>query len=112
MRRHAELLIAFFGPTTGIRHMRKWYTWYTSGFHGAGELRANLARVDRLDEMLALLGRLDPRNHSRWTRSGSAAPRTRAARRSACRAATSTHATTTLRLRRWKTPWDAALSGG
>lgn len=60
MRRHAELLVGFFGPTIGIRHMRKWCAWYTSGFRGAGELRANLARVDSLDTMLALLGRLDP----------------------------------------------------
>jgi nifR3 family TIM-barrel protein len=60
MRRHAELLAGFFGPKTGIRHMRKWCVWYTSGFRGAAELRANLARVDALDEMLALLGPLDP----------------------------------------------------
>ncbi len=60
MRRHAELLTAFFGPTNGMRHMRKWCVWYTSGFRGAAELRANLVRVGDLDEMLALLGRLDP----------------------------------------------------
>jgi nifR3 family TIM-barrel protein len=60
MRRHAELLMDFFGPTAGIRHMRKWCLWYTSGFRGAAALRAHLHRIERLDEMLALLGRLDP----------------------------------------------------
>jgi len=59
MREHAELLMAFFGPTPGMRQMRKWCLWYTSGFHGAAQLRPDLLRIESLDEMLGLLGRLD-----------------------------------------------------
>src|SRR3989442_4653038 len=58
MRDHAELLMTFFGTTGGIHQMRKWCLWYTSGFHGAAQLRPDLIRIDSLDEMLGLLGRL------------------------------------------------------
>src|SRR5436309_7760529 len=60
MRDHAERLMAFFGPARGIRQMRKWCLWYTSGFRGAAQLRADLIRIESLDEMLRLLARLDP----------------------------------------------------
>jgi nifR3 family TIM-barrel protein len=60
MRDHAERLLAFFGPTRGVRQMRKWCLWYTSGFRGAARVRAHLPRIDSLDEMLALLSRLHP----------------------------------------------------
>jgi nifR3 family TIM-barrel protein len=60
MRRHAEGLMAFFGPVRGIQQMRKWCVWYTSGFHGAAQLRVDLLRIERLDDMLGLLARLDP----------------------------------------------------
>src|SRR5207247_1177777 len=59
MRDHAERLMAFFGPARGIRQMRKWCLWYTSGFHGAAQLRADLIRIESLEEMLGLLARLD-----------------------------------------------------
>jgi len=60
LRDHAERLLAFFGPTPGIRQMRKWCLWYTSGFRGAARLRAHLLRIESLDEMLGLLAQLDP----------------------------------------------------
>jgi nifR3 family TIM-barrel protein len=60
MRRHAEGLSAFFGPVRGVQQMRKWCLWYTSGFRGAAALRVDLLRIESLDEMLALLARLDP----------------------------------------------------
>src|SRR5438876_5248563 len=60
MRDHAERLTAFFGAARGIRQMRKWCLWYTSGFRGAAQLRADLIRIESLDEMLRLLARLDP----------------------------------------------------
>src|SRR5881409_3110312 len=59
MRDHAEHLMAFFGAARGIRQMRKWCLWYTSGFHGAAQLRADLIRIESLDAMLGLLARLD-----------------------------------------------------
>ena len=60
MRDHAERLSAFFGPFHGIRQMRKWCLWYTSGFRGAAQLRAELLQIESLDAMLAVLARLDP----------------------------------------------------
>jgi nifR3 family TIM-barrel protein len=60
MRQHAERLIAFFGAAWGIRQMRKWCLWYTSGFRGAGTLRTALFRIESLEEMMGLLARLDP----------------------------------------------------
>jgi nifR3 family TIM-barrel protein len=60
MRRHAERLLALFGPHAGIRQMRKWCVWYTSGFRGAARVRRQLLLVETLDQMLALLAQLDP----------------------------------------------------
>lgn len=60
MRRHAEMLVEFFGPVNGMRQMRKWCVWYTTGFHGSAAVRAALVRIDTLPEMLAILERLDP----------------------------------------------------
>jgi len=60
MREHAARLIAVFGPTAGIWQMRKWCLWYTAGFRGAAVARQALLQIDSLEEMLAILGRLDP----------------------------------------------------
>ncbi len=60
IERHARLLTSFFDATFGIRQMRKWCTWYTIGFPGSAKARAELVRIDSIDEMLAILRRLDP----------------------------------------------------
>ncbi len=60
LEEHARLLIDFFGEVHGMRQMRKWCTWYTKGFRGSAALRGALTRVDTLQEMLALLGQVDP----------------------------------------------------
>src|SRR5262249_12005267 len=60
MRRHAELLVEFFGPVNGLRQMRKWCAWYTTGFRDSAALRGALVGIETLDEMDALLGRIDP----------------------------------------------------
>jgi len=60
MVRHAEALIEFFGPDHGMRQMRKWCTWYTKGFSGSSAARGELVRVTTLDEMRAVLAKLDP----------------------------------------------------
>jgi len=60
MRRHAAALIALFGERSGMRQMRKWCGWYTTGFHGAVRVRRRLATIETLDDMMALLGCLDP----------------------------------------------------
>jgi len=58
--RHARMLIEFFGAEHGMRQMRKWCTWYTIGFPGSARLRGDLVRVRTLEEMRAILARLDP----------------------------------------------------
>ena len=47
-------------PGVGIRQMRKWCLWYTAGFRGAAVIRPSLLRIDSLERMQSLLGRLDP----------------------------------------------------
>jgi hypothetical protein len=44
----------------GILQMRKWALWYTAGFRGAGAIRQGLLGITRLEELDALLDRLDP----------------------------------------------------
>ena len=60
MRRHAEMLVDFFGPLNGMRQMRKWSVWYTTGFRNSAPARAALVRVERLDELDAIIARIDP----------------------------------------------------
>jgi nifR3 family TIM-barrel protein len=60
MRRHAALLVEFFGPVNGIRQMRKWCAWYTAGFHNSAAARAALVGITSLEQMDAALARLDP----------------------------------------------------
>lgn len=52
---HGESLSAFFGEYSAMKQMRKWMGWYTKGFHGAAALRANLARIDTVDDLKELL---------------------------------------------------------
>ena len=64
-RRHAELLVDFFGddPDGGVhrgcRDIRKHVAWYFKGYGVGGELRSALAQVESLEQMDDLLARLD-----------------------------------------------------
>src|SRR5262249_19985360 len=60
MRRHAGLLVDFFGPRNGIRQMRKWCAWYTTGFRNSAGVRGALVSIERIEEMLAIVERPDP----------------------------------------------------
>jgi nifR3 family TIM-barrel protein len=60
VRRHAELLVDFFGELNGMRQMRKWCAWYTTGFQRSAAARAALMQVTTIDAMMAILERLDP----------------------------------------------------
>jgi nifR3 family TIM-barrel protein len=60
-RDHALRLVDFFGPTQGMRQMRKWCAWYTKGFRGSAAARERLVRVETVEEMLDALAELDPR---------------------------------------------------
>ena len=61
-RRHAELLIEFFGDdeARACRDIRKHVAWYFKGYPIGGDLRAQLALVDSLQQIDDLLGTLDP----------------------------------------------------
>ncbi|MBS9532409.1 tRNA dihydrouridine synthase DusB [Mycobacterium sp. M1] len=60
IRRHGELLAAHFGEDKGMREMRKHIAWYLHGFPAGSDLRRELALVCTLDDLDALLARLDP----------------------------------------------------
>jgi nifR3 family TIM-barrel protein len=59
MRRHAELLIGWFGAEReGCTDFRKHVAWYLKGFPVGSELRRALAMVSSLSELDDLLGKL------------------------------------------------------
>ena len=64
-RRHAELLVDFFGDDAdggehrGCRDIRKHVAWYFKGYAVGGDLRAQLAQVESLEQLDGLLARLD-----------------------------------------------------
>ncbi len=60
MRRHAAALVALFGEAPGMREMRKWCLWYTSGFRGAAAVRGALPQLETLAQLETLLAHLDP----------------------------------------------------
>ena len=59
VRRHGELLAAHFGEDKGMRDLRKHIAWYLHGFPAGADLRRALALVKTLNELDALLDRLD-----------------------------------------------------
>jgi nifR3 family TIM-barrel protein len=61
MRRHAELLVAWFGAEReGCTDFRKHVAWYLKGFAVGSEVRRSLAMISSLSELDDLLGKLDP----------------------------------------------------
>ncbi len=59
-RRHAELLVEFFGEEDrACRDIRKHVAWYFKGYPVGGDARRELAAVESLAHMDELLGRLD-----------------------------------------------------
>jgi nifR3 family TIM-barrel protein len=60
MDEHARRLAAFFGEHRGMLQMRKWCSWYVAGFTGGAAARRAFQHVGTLDEMRAVLARLDP----------------------------------------------------
>ncbi|WP_129662120.1 tRNA dihydrouridine synthase DusB [Rothia uropygialis] len=58
--RHAELLVETFGEEhRGMREIRKHIAWYFKGYPVGGELRAQMAQVERLEQFRELLRHLD-----------------------------------------------------
>jgi nifR3 family TIM-barrel protein len=64
-RRHAELLVDFFGDDAdggehrGCRDIRKHVAWYFKGYGVGGQLRSQLAQVESLAHLETLLAQLD-----------------------------------------------------
>lgn len=59
-RRHAELLVEFFGEEDrACRDIRKHVAWYFKGYPVGGDARRELAAVESLAHMDELLGKLD-----------------------------------------------------
>ncbi|MGA1628066.1 MAG: tRNA-dihydrouridine synthase, partial [Aquiluna sp.] len=59
--RHAQLLTEFFEEENrACRDIRKHVAWYFKGYPVGGELRAQLAMANSLDEIAELLSQLDP----------------------------------------------------
>ncbi len=59
MLEHAALLAEWIGERPAMRAFRRHATWYTKGFRGSGRLRAELMRVETLDELRRVCDVLD-----------------------------------------------------
>ena len=59
VRRHGELLATHFGEDKGMRDLRKHIAWYLHGFPAGADLRRALALVKTLNELDAMLDRLE-----------------------------------------------------
>lgn len=55
IRRHARLLIHYKGEFTGIREMRKHFSWYTAGYKNSAALRNQINSIESYEQLLALL---------------------------------------------------------
>lgn len=60
MIRHARLLAAHFGEPLGVRLFRKHPSWYLKGFPAGPVLRDRFSRVESIEELVELVGELDP----------------------------------------------------
>lgn len=55
IRRHARLLIHYKGEFTGIREMRKHFSWYTAGYKNSAALRNQINFIESYEQLEALL---------------------------------------------------------
>jgi nifR3 family TIM-barrel protein len=80
MTEHARLLVDWFGPYRGIREMRKHTAWYLKGYPLGGAIRKDLAQVESLDHLAALVAGLPdvhlPEENRRVARGHTRGPQT------------------------------------
>ncbi len=57
---HARMLAEWLGERHAMREFRKHAAWYTKGFRGSAAVRRDLARIETLADLEAVLGRGDP----------------------------------------------------
>lgn len=58
IRRHAALQLECKGDYIGIREMRKHVAWYIAGYPHAASLRKKVCSVERMEELMELLGEI------------------------------------------------------
>ncbi|MDP4015361.1 MAG: tRNA dihydrouridine synthase DusB [Candidatus Nanopelagicales bacterium] len=58
-RRHAELLMAYFGEHVGSREIRKHHAWYFKGFRVSGGIRQGLGMVESLADVDRMIAGID-----------------------------------------------------
>lgn len=58
IRRHAVLQLECKGDYIGIREMRKHVAWYIAGYPHAASLRKKVCSVERMEELMELLGEI------------------------------------------------------
>jgi len=60
---HLRLVVDFKGEKTGLLEMRKHLAWYTKGFRGAARIRETINKINKLEDLVALLE--DLRKHGK-----------------------------------------------
>jgi nifR3 family TIM-barrel protein len=60
MLEHARLLVEWLGEGPALRSFRKHAAWYTKGFRGSAELRAQLVHITSMQELATILSQADP----------------------------------------------------
>jgi len=55
MKEHFDLYVDYFGEKRGVRNFRKFYIWYTHGFHGIRPLRSGVSRARTKEEIVHLI---------------------------------------------------------
>ena len=56
VRRHCDLVVAYYGPERGSRLLRKFIAWGLHGFRGAARLRSMVQSVSTPDDIDRVLG--------------------------------------------------------
>ena len=62
--RHTALFERIWGDTKNFHILRRYYSIYSKGFHGAAELRARLMRTESIDEVQAVLNAFRIETHA------------------------------------------------
>jgi nifR3 family TIM-barrel protein len=59
MLRHARLLSDWFGERLAMRSFRRHGSWYTKGFRLSGELRAEIMRIETVEDLIRVFDNVD-----------------------------------------------------
>ena len=62
MTHHFQSCVDFYGPRVGVTIFRKFFSWYTKGFHRVRPLREKACRANNEGEMLAVINEINRQN--------------------------------------------------